>query len=162
MRDSIAELIGIRQRHCVFQPTDFAYHTEVLSRHGENLQRVDLTWMNGTTGEMSQDDWHDGARRLLGMYVSNDHEGFITWFNSSPSACDVVLPGLPWGFGYDVMWHSGEDGELPDERLEPGARFTLPGRTVALMRVQVPRGAAELLQRQAELSDLSETEQPLV
>ena len=106
--------------------------------------------MDGRFGEMGQDAWHDGSRRLLGMYVSNDHEGFLTWFNSSADAQRVVLPPMPWGYGYEVIWHSGDDGELPDGELPAQGEFDLPGRTVALMRVSVPTSAKELLALMAE------------
>ncbi|MCG6566346.1 glycogen debranching enzyme GlgX [Tessaracoccus sp. ZS01] len=150
VRDRIRDLIAIRQRHCAFRPVDYAYHTEIINQHGENLQRVDLTWMDGRYGEMSQDAWHDGARRLLGMYVSNDHEGFLTWFNSDPEPQRIVLPTMPWGHAYEVIWHSGDDGELPEGELPALGEFDIPGRTVALMRVRVPLTSKELLALQAE------------
>ncbi len=155
VRDRIAALIRLRQAHCILRPKDFGYHTEILGEGGENLRRVDLTWMDGHFGEMGHDAWHDGSRRLLGMYVSNDHEAFLSWFNSSPDPVEITLPGLPWGYGYDIVWHSADAEELPEEELFPGTQFWLPGRVVAVMRAKVPLSAAELLDLQAKTSRLA-------
>ena len=155
VRDRVRSLIRIRQAHCAFRPTDFAYHTEVLNQYGENLQRVDLTWMNGTTGQMDQHDWHDGARRLLGMYVSNDHEAFLTWFHSGADDVDITLPGLPWAASYEVVWHSADEDELPTGTLATGTRLTLPGRSVVLLRAAVPLSSVELLRLQEEHAALA-------
>ena len=107
-----------------------------MTEQGENLQRVDLTWMDGQYGEMGQDAWHDGSR--------------LTWFNSDPEPQRIVLPTLPWGHAYEVIWHSGDEGELPEGELPALGEFDIPGRTVALMRVSVPTTSKELLGLQAE------------
>ena len=150
VRDRVAALISLRQSHEVLRPTSFTYHTEVLSPHGENLQRVDLAWMDGQFGEMGDQAWHDGARRLLGMYVSDESEAFVTWFNSAANPVPLTLPGLPWGYGYEVVWHSAGADELPDGELPPLAELTLPARSVVVMRAAVPTSATELLALQAE------------
>lgn len=146
----IADLIALRQSHAILRPTDFGYHTEVLTEHGENLQRVDLTWMDGRYGEMSTDAWHDGGRRLLGMYVSDEREAFLTWFNSGAEPVPLVLPTLPWGFGYEIVWHSADDDELPDGVLPALAEIQMPARAVVVMRVDVPTNSKELMALMAE------------
>ncbi len=151
VQDRIAALLRLRAEHESLRMDQFAYHTEVLGENGENLQRVDLTWMDGTNGQMGEDAWHDGSRRLLGMYVSNEREAFLTWFNSAADPIGVVLPGLPWGSGFEVVWHSGDEGELPTgETLEPRSTMEVPGRSVTVMRVEVPLSSRELLELQAE------------
>ena len=150
VRDRVAALTRLRQSHDVLRPTDYTFHTEVISEHGENLQRVDLAWLDGRFGEMTHEAWHDGAHRLIGMYVSNKDEAFVTWFNSAPVDVPLTLPGLPWGYGYEVVWHSGTDDEFDTGELPPLAELTMPARTVAVMRVAVPTTATELLALQSE------------
>lgn len=151
VRDKVAALIALRQRHAVLRFDEFAYHTEVLAEGGQNLQRVDLTWMDGTNGQMGQDAWHDGSRRLLGMYVSDDSEAFLTWFNAADTPIRIVVPALPWGYGYQVVWHSADADELDmDVKLPAKAPLVLPARSVTVMRVDVPLSSADLLERQAE------------
>ncbi len=150
VQDRIAALIALRAEHSALRLDQFAYHTEVLGPGGENLQRVDLTWMDGRNGQMGEDAWHDGARRLLGMYVSNETEAFLTWFNSGPDSIAVSLPGLPWGYGFEIVWHTAEVSELPlGIKLPPKSKLLIPGRSVTVMRVDVPRSAGELLELQA-------------
>ncbi|MBB1516246.1 glycogen debranching protein GlgX [Tessaracoccus sp. MC1679] len=150
VQSRIAALIKLRQSHPVLRPVDFAYHTEIITEYSENLQRVDLTWMDGEFGEMSHDAWHDGGRRLLGMYVSDEREAFLTWFNSGAAPVPLTLPTLPWGYGYEIVWHSAESYELPGGVLPALAEMTMPARSVVLMRVQVPTSTRELLALQAE------------
>ena len=151
VKQRVADLIALRTGHEVLRPDQFAYHTEVLGPDGENLQRVDLTWMDGTNGQMGEDAWHDGSRRLLGMYVSNETEAFLTWFNSSADAVPTRLPDLPWGTSFEVAWHSAEPHEVPaGVSLPPKALFLMPARSVVLMRVDVPRTAADLLAAQPQ------------
>ena len=150
VQERLRRLIAIRQSHPVFRPTDYAYHQEIFNAHGENLQRVDLTWMDDLGGEMGIESWHDGSRRLLGMYVSDENEAFLTWFNSGAEPAPIILPGLPWGYRYQVVWHSGADDEVPTCPLPAAAQFLLPARTVAVMQVSVPLTSAELLELRAE------------
>ena len=150
VQERLRRLIAIRQSHPVFRPTDYAYHQEIFNAHGENLQRVDLTWMDDLGGEMGIESWHDGSRRLLGMYVSDENEAFLTWFNSAAEPAPIILPGLPWGYRYQVVWHSGADDEVPTCPLPAAAQFLLPARTVAVMQVSVPLTSAELLELRAE------------
>ena len=145
VQSRVAQLIKLRQTHCALRPKDYAYHTEIINQHGEKLQRVDLTWMDGIHGEMGHDAWHDGGRRLLGMYVSNDHEGFLTWFNSGATDAPCLLPGMPWGSSFEVVWHSADEDEVEAGPIKANARFTVPARSVVLMKVDVPLSAAELL-----------------
>ena len=150
VQSRIAALIKLRQSHRVLRPADFAYHTEIITEHSENLQRVDLTWMDGQFGEMSHDAWHDGGRRLLGMYVSDETEAFLTWFNSGAEPQPLTLPTLPWGYGFEIVWHSADADELPSGVLPALAEMTMPARSVVVMRVQVPTSTRELLALQAE------------
>lgn len=145
MRHRFVDLVRLRHQHPLLRADRFLHHHEVFNKHGENLGRVDLTWFNGQGGPMADPDWHDGARRLLGMYTSDAKEAFLTWFHSGAEAVDVVLPGLPWAAGLKILWHSGHESEFPHEDLAAGATVRLPGRCVVLMRCEVPQTAAELL-----------------
>ncbi|GAB3814437.1 glycogen debranching protein GlgX [Tessaracoccus terricola] len=160
VRERTAALLKLRADHRLLRSDEYLYHQEIVNPHGENLQRVDLTWMDGEHGQMGEDDWHDGGRRLLGMYASNSTEAFLTWFHSGPDPIEVTLPGLPWASGYSIAWHSVLDGELPAEPLVAGSAFKLPGRSVVVMRADVPTTTADLLElRELEPLDSEDTAQ---
>lgn len=144
VRGRVRDLLRLRADHRLLRPERFLYHQEVRDAHGESLQRVDLTWMDGTNGQMGEMAWHDGARRLLGMYRSDETEAWLVWFNSSPDPIGISLPKPPWGSGFQVVWHSAGSDEVPQDKLAAGAAMTVPGRSVILMKVDVPATAAEL------------------
>ena len=145
VRSRLAELLRLRAKHPLLRPDRYLHHTDVINAHGENLGRVDLTWFNDHGAQMTEQDWHDGSRRLLGMYVSDEANAFLTWFHSGADPIDVTLPGLPWAAHLKIAWHSAGTDELPSEELSPGSVLRVPGRCVVLMRCVVPSTAAELL-----------------
>ncbi len=148
-----AALVALRSEHALLRPDSFLYHEEVTDADGEPLGRVDLTWMDGQHGQMGEDDWHDHARRLLGMYVSDDTSAFLTWFHAGTDPATITLPSLPWGRSFRIVWDSVMDAELPREDLAPGSALEVPGRCVVVMAVDVPGTAREL----ADLVDRDET-----
>lgn len=83
---------------------------------------------------MGEPDWHDEHRAFLGMYHSDANQALLTWFNASPEALDVTLPEAVWGTSYEVLWHSAEDHEMPQLTFQPEASFTMPPRSVVVMK----------------------------
>lgn len=140
-----AELLRLRAEHAVLRPERFRYHSEVLDADGNGLGRVDLTWMDGWDGEMGEDDWHDGGRKLLGMYVSDANEAFLTWFYAGDHAIEIRMPVQPWGSAFQVVAHTGVDGELPTEPVLAGHKMTLPPRCVVMMKAEVATKAADIV-----------------
>lgn len=138
IRERLARLLALRSKYPTLRPDSYLYHTEVCDANGQGLGRVDLAWFNDRGDEMTEDDWRDGSRRLLGMYSSSQSEAFIAYFHSGPDAIDVVLPGPPWAYELKIIWHSALDGELPDAALAPSSVLQMPGRTVALLQCVVP------------------------
>ncbi len=145
VRSRLVDLLRLRAKHPLLRPDHYLHHTDVINGHGENLGRVDLTWFNDYGAQMTEQDWHDGSRRLLGMYVSDEANAFLAWFHSGADPIDVTLPGLPWAAHLKIIWHSAGTDELPTDELSPGSVLMVPGRCVVLMRCDVPTTAAELL-----------------
>ena len=132
-----AQLIQLRTSNPLLSPDQFRYRQPVLDQDGQPSGRYQLAWMNGYSGEMGDDDWRDGGRRLLGMYVSDQTKAFLTWYYSGDVDMPVTMPPAPWGKSYTVLASTAEAGEIPDVPLAPGDGFTMPARTVVLMRVDV-------------------------
>jgi len=131
----VSAVVAARLAHPLLCPGDFRYHDPVTAPDGTPTGRFRLAWMNGTSGEMGDADWVDGARRLLGMYVCDDTCAFLTWYYSGDTPVQVTMPPAPWGTSYQLMVSTAEPGELPTGPLATGDVLTLPGRTVALMHV---------------------------
>jgi len=69
----------------------------------------DLAWIHPEGREMTADDWHDDALRVIGMFVSGDpirspgprgeqirDSSFLIWFNGAEVDCEVRLPENAW------------------------------------------------------------------
>jgi len=139
----VGNLTSIRAAHPALRPEIFLGHDEVMDAQGRGLGRRALAWLNGTTGEMGDGDWHDTGRKLLGMYTATSDEAVIVWYQAGPDPVEITLPGLPWGCQYEVLIHSGETTELPPpgQVLPAGSSLTIPGRTCVLMQAEVPSTA---------------------
>ena len=139
-----ATLARIRQTSRLLSYDDYLYHVEVLDAKGESLERYNLAWMNGYSGEMNNHDWLHAGRRLLGMYLSSREEALLTWFHAGAESVPVTMPPVPWGWRYDLLATTAEPDELTVTSLAPGATIILPGRTVAVFGVKVPSDASAL------------------
>ena len=151
MRDFTARLLALRAEHAVLRSTVFRHRSDVLDSRRLPLGRYDLAWLNGSSGEMTTDDWHDEGRATLGMYVSDASEAFLTWFHSGDYQVEITLPDLPWGSVYRILLHTGSEDELPspDVALSSGTVMTLPPRSVVVMRADVPTRTSRSRTRQS-------------
>ncbi len=140
VHDFASRLLTLRAQHTVLRSAVFRHRSDVLDSRGMPLGRPDLAWLNGYSGEMTTEDWHDEGRSTLGMYVSDSSEAFVSWFNSSEYQVEITLPDLPWGSGYRILLHTGSEDELPgpDVALACGTVMTLPPRSVVVMGADVP------------------------
>ncbi len=136
--DLARELLELRRAEPLLRPENFRTHDVVQDADGNQLGRVELGWLNGSTGEMGQADWGDPSRKHLGMYVSNAEKAFLIWFNAGAHDLSLVWPELPWGSEYRVLLHTGIPGEMPDTPQLAGSQFVLPARTVAVCSAKVP------------------------
>ena len=72
---------------------------------------------------MTAEDWHDRHRRTLGMYLADDARTGTTtrrsWSGSTAvrTRSHVQLPDGGWADTYTVVAHTGDEGELPTEKI---------------------------------------------
>ena len=113
----------------------------LLDSAGKPTGRKNLAWFGGRKAEMTPEEWHDGTRRTLGMYLAYDDpdratdEAFLIWFHGGADPVQVELPDGPWAHTYSVVAHTGTDGELPAEKIAAGSTLQMPGRTVVVLQV---------------------------
>jgi len=140
VHDFASQVLALRAQHSVLRSSVFRHRSDVLDSRRMPLGRPDLAWLNGYSGEMTTDDWHDEGRSTLGMYVSDASEAFISWFHSGDYPVEITLPDIPWGSGYRILLHTGYSDELPaaDVALASGTVMTLPPRSVVVMKADVP------------------------
>lgn len=144
VHDRVAALLQLRSDQPLLRPDAYHHHAEVLGVDDSSLERFDLTWMNGRGGEMTQEDWHDQDRTLLGMYVSDAFSAFLSWFHTGTEDITITLPDLPWAREWQVVWDSALGDEVTQQALPAGASFLLPRRSVVVMKGEVPATRTEL------------------
>ena len=131
-------LLKLRAEHPVLRSAEFRRHHEVTDAEGRGLGRTSVAWFSERGTEMTIDDWHDGSRRTLGMYVSDPDEAFLVLVHGGDDPIAVTLPGAPWSDGYSVAVHTGVSGDLPTEPLDAGSELTVPGRTTVVFQAVLP------------------------
>lgn len=81
-------------------------------KHNPDTNRCDVTWLNGTGGMLTREEWHDPARRWFGALIDEpenrhapinvdgeDHRPLLLLFNHGDEPHDFPLPG-----GGDSQW----------------------------------------------------------
>ncbi|CAA9419127.1 MAG: GH13_11 / GH13 / GH13_10 / GH13_13 / CBM48 [uncultured Propionibacteriaceae bacterium] len=135
------ELLGLRAAHPVLRAGAYRHGEPQLGSDGRATGRKNLAWFGGADHEMTPDEWHDPTRRTLGMYVADDRpereaeEAFLIWVHGGADPIQVVLPSGVWATSYRVLAHTGEPAELPTDPIPAGAALQLPGRTVAVLKI---------------------------
>ena len=134
-------LLQLRAEHPVLRRTGFRHGQSLLDAAGEPTGRKNLGWFSGSGHEMAADDWHDGTRRTLGLYLADDDpersqdDAYLIWFHGGADPVRVALPDGCWAHTYTVVAHTGQEGELPSEKLPAGSHLEIPGRTVVVLQV---------------------------
>ena len=135
------KVLALRAEHPALRRAAFRHGEPILDATGKQTGRRNLAWFGGRTSEMTPEEWNDGTRRTLGMYLADDDpkrasdDALLVWFHGGSDPIQVELPDGPWAETYTVVAHTGRDGELPTEKLAAGSCLQLPGRTVAVLQV---------------------------
>jgi glycogen operon protein len=134
-------LLQLRADHPPFTREAHRHGEELLGPKGRPTGRRNIAWFGGRTSEMTAEEWQDGTRRTLGMYLAYDDpqrvedEAFLIWFHGGADPIQVDLPDGSWAHTYQVVAHSGTESELPTEKLSAGTSLQIPGRTVVVLQV---------------------------
>ena len=141
LTDLTRRLLALRAEHPVFRRTTFRHGEQLVDTTNHPTGRKNLAWFGGRRGEMTAEDWQDPHRRTLGVYLAHDapnrdhDEAFLVWFHGGADEVHVELPDGGWADTYSVVAHTGEEGELPIEKIPAGTSLRVPGRTVVVLQV---------------------------
>jgi glycogen operon protein len=142
------ELIRLRRNHRVFRRRSFFQNRAI---RGDSVR--DIIWLEPGGAEMSDEQWHDGFARSLGVFLSGralseqNERGqividsdFVVLVNAHHETLEFHLPAQPqdarWQLRLDTAIATGL-GAAPRE-LQPGEGYALEGRSLALFEFALP------------------------
>jgi glycogen operon protein len=122
--DWTRELLRLRRTHPALGQGDF-FDGRAVHEDG----RTDLAWFASDGQEMTDTEWFDHDRRVIGGYVAHPvpgGESLLLLVNTGPDEAGFVLPAGNWATAYRCLL------DTTDERPEPADTDDLPGGTVQL------------------------------
>jgi isoamylase len=142
MRRWTAALVELRRRHPVFRQKHF-----FLGRPVGDDGVKDVAWFTAAGEELTDADWFDHERQLLGMFLDGrsirerDEKGrrivddsFLVLLNAAAHGTRFLLPGAPWATGYEALLDTGHEEPVRGRTHRAGARLHVPARTVVVLR----------------------------
>nr|WSW66700.1 glycogen debranching protein GlgX [Streptomyces sp. NBC_00995] len=110
----------------------------------------DLAWFTRQGAEMTEEDWYAPAA-TVGLYLSGrdipgrdargeqvSDDSFLAVLHAGDRPADFLLPGPPWADAYELVLDTSREDQsaAPGTVHEGGAPFTVPARSVLLLRVR--------------------------
>ncbi|MCL1839014.1 MAG: glycogen debranching protein GlgX [Propionibacteriaceae bacterium] len=130
-------LLALRKAHPVLRSADFRARRPIHDTQGRDLGRSETAWFNEHGTEMVDEQWHDSARKILGLYLSDLSSGFLIYFHAGSEPLSVKLPAAAWGSSFRAVVHTADRDELSEQPLQPESEFIFPPRCVAVFAAKV-------------------------
>jgi len=152
LRDENLELLGwtrrvmdLRRRHPVFRRRKW-----FLGRSIRGAGVADIGWFDPSGAEMSDEQWHEGFARSVGVYLNGDaidvpgprgqrisDDSFLLLFNAHHEEIGFALPQGRWGDEWAALLDSAEPAlESGSKVYKAGEEVPVAGRAaVVLTRV---------------------------
>ncbi len=144
--DTVRFLLKLRASHPVLRQGAFFTGRSV---HADGTK--DLAWFTGDGDQMSDEQWYDGYRRTLLMYLHGEPAGgdsLLVVFHGGQHDREITLPDQPWAQRYRLLWTSASArpgwpvGPVPaipapgPADLMPADRLVVAARTVTILSAQ--------------------------
>ncbi len=139
-----SQILDLRRHHRAFRQRYF-FDGRPLHDGGPK----DLAWLGPDGHEVSEDDWHDGSARTLGMYLAGelhgtDHEGnprrdesFLVILHAGDRPAPFTLPGAPYATSYVRTVDTATGQAAVDGPEVPAATtITIPPRTLLVLEAR--------------------------
>jgi len=125
------ELLTLRRTHPALGRDDFFDGRQV---HEDG--RKDLAWFSADGHEMSDTEWFDHDRRVIGGYVAHPVQGgesLLVLVNTGPAEASFVLPDGHWATAYRCLLDTADERPEPAATHEPaGTRVMLAAHSIQL------------------------------
>jgi glycogen operon protein len=135
LHDFTAALIHLRRTCKAFRRERFFTGTLLPDR-----SRKDVTWLRPDGEEMTDGDWHDAGRRVIGLLFGDERRDpddrlFLMYLNAHDAELTVVLPPKPEGWELYIDT-AGDPRSNVHSPLVMGATHLLRPRSLALFHVR--------------------------
>jgi isoamylase len=126
------ELLGLRRTHPALGRVDF-FDGHDLHEDG----RKDLTWFSADGHEMTDTEWFDHDRQVVGRYLTHPQPGgepLLILANTGPDEVSFVLPGGHWASAYRALLDTSDERPEPSETGQPaGSTLLLRPHSVSVL-----------------------------
>jgi glycogen operon protein len=144
LTEFVRRLIALRRAHPVFRRTRF------FRGAATDAGLKDITWIRSDSGEIQNDDWHDGSRHALGAlfggetgeryigasgYPESDST-FLMLMNAGEGELDFVLPQAGSFVSWELVLDTAQGPNRVGSIWGAATAYRMPGRSLALFRAQ--------------------------
>ena len=108
LTQSLRSLIAIRKTFMVERISDFFTGNLDLA-----TQRKDVAWFRRNGEEMDEENWHQGDRRYLSVFIeASADQGLLLFLNGDLTDHEFTVPDERWGDSYRSLFDSAVADEL--------------------------------------------------
>jgi glycogen operon protein len=143
LREFTSRLVHLRRDHPVFRRRRFFQGHSVRGMGPAD----EIAWFRPDGDPMGDDDWTNGFALAVAVYLNGSalpdvdargepvtDDSFLLLMNGHGEPVDFVLPSRRFARSWVVELDTDEAGAPPHEQLRPGAKRTLPGHALLLLR----------------------------
>jgi isoamylase len=131
----VQELLRLRRNHPALGADGFFDGQQV---HEDG--RKDLAWFSSDGQEMSDTEWFDHDRRVIGGYLADPGTGgdsLLLLVNTGPDEASFVLPDGRWATAYSCLLDTTDERPEPADGQEPaGCTVSLAPHSIRLFSAQ--------------------------
>jgi isoamylase len=144
--DFTCALSQLRRAHPVFRRRRF-FSGQTAPADGAHGGLQDIVWLTPTGRQMTDNDWHTGYARSLGVFLNGDaitepgprgdtvrDQSFLLLFNAHREPVTFVLPGRRFGDAWDVLIDTASTPGDTTITYQVTSSVTLAGRSIMILR----------------------------
>jgi isoamylase len=144
--DFTCTLSQLRRAHPVFRRRRF-FSGQTAPADGAHGGLQDIVWLTPTGRQMTDNDWHTGYARSLGVFLNGDaitepgprgdtvrDQSFLLLFNAHREPVTFVLPGRRFGDAWDALIDTASTPGDSTITYQAASSVVLAGRSVMILR----------------------------
>jgi isoamylase len=144
--DFTCTLSQLRRAHPVFRRRRF-FSGQTAPADGAHGGLQDIVWLTPAGRQMTDNDWHTGYARSLGVFLNGDaitepgprgdtvrDQSFLLLFNANREPVTFVLPGRRFGDAWDALIDTASAPGETTVTYQAASSVELVGRSIMILR----------------------------